>query len=64
MLCNGGKEYNERLANYKNKTEKKYKIYKELENIGYKHLYIYREDINYNFNGLINKLKENNLIKQ
>lgn len=41
----GGEEFQERLKAYKTKTEKKFKKYKKLLKLGYKHLYIFPEDL-------------------
>ena len=49
-----------RLIRYQNKIKIKKGKYKELEAIGYNHLYIYPKDIRHGFDGLINKLKEIN----
>jgi hypothetical protein len=57
LYANGGKEYKERLEIYKNKMDKKYIKYRELLKIGYKHLYIYPDDLKNNFEGLHKKLK-------
>ena len=56
MYLKGGQEYKERLEKYKYKTELKIKKYKELEQYGYKTLYIFPEDLKNNYEGLINKL--------
>lgn len=59
-LKQGGTEYRERLETYKNKTEIKFKKYDELEKVGYKHLYIFPEDLKNNYKGLIDKIKDIN----
>lgn len=42
---------------YMNKMDKKYIKYRELLKIGYKHLYIYPDDLKNNFDGLDKKLR-------
>ena len=49
-------ETSSRLKRYKNKMEIKLTKYKELENIGYKTLFIYPDDLKNNFEGLKNKI--------
>lgn len=55
---NGGKEYKERLKTYRAKTQIKYKKYNQLLESGYKHLFIYPDDLKNNYQGLINKIKK------
>jgi hypothetical protein len=57
LYTHGGKEYKERLEIYKNKMDKKYTKYGELLKLGYKHLYIYPDDLKKDFEGLHKKLK-------
>lgn len=45
-----------RLKEYKRKMDKKFKKYNEVS--GYKFLFIYPEDIKYNYNGLKNKIQK------
>lgn len=56
MYSTGNIESSSRLKNYKTKTDIKIEKYIALEKVGYKHLFIFREDIKNNFEGLKNKL--------
>jgi hypothetical protein len=57
LYAYGGKEYKERLEIYKDKMRKKYIKYEKLLKIGYKHLYIYPDDLKNDFQGIHKKLK-------
>lgn len=59
-LKNGGQVFKERLEKYRIKTERKFKIYGELLKVGYRHLYIFPEDLKDNYKLLrlkIDKIK-------